>query len=288
VQSRALKRCERTTACTGSLTFPVMPTFGRAACARTPETKSMEPTIDCPHCAKVYPRRQLHCPSCGQIGVPKLYKYLPYNAHSLSLLINKQIWCPKAKTLNDPFEFNFHLTATNLWGIPINQASLEKTKNDLKELGVVCFSEINNDILMWSHYADGHSGFCIEFERSDNNDLGKWDYCLPVTYDAVEAPSFDPPCLEERASVAKIVSSKAPNWSYEKEWRLIISREFADGLISLPARITAVIFGCKMDDTRRRTIANIQGRDVSYLEAVQLKDSCGLSIKQILFEAVIE
>jgi hypothetical protein len=55
----------------------------------------------------------------------------------------------------------------------------------------------------------------------------------------------------------------------------------------LPAKITAVIFGCKMDDTRRRTIANILRRDVSYLEAIQLKDSFGLNIKPILFEAVI-
>jgi len=170
----------------------------------------------------------------------------------------------------------------------MNQASLEESKKAIKELGVVCLSEINNDILMWSHYTDGHTGFCIEFERSDNNDLGKWDYCLPVTYDAVEAPSFDPPSLEEKASVAKIVSSKAPNWSYEKEWRLIVSHEFADGPISLPAKITAVIFGCKMDSTRRRTIANILRRDVSYLEAIQLKDSFGLDIKPILFEVVIE
>ena len=248
----------------------------------------MEPTIDCPNCAKVYPRRALHCPSCGQIGVPKLYKYLPFNDHSLSLLINKQIWCPKAKTLNDPFEFHFHLTNTNLGGIPINQLSLEEAKKAIKELAVVCLSEIDNDILMWSHYADGHTGFCIEFERSDNNDLGKWDYCLPVTYDAVEVPSFDPPRLEERASVAMIVSSKAPNWSYEKEWRLIISHEFANGLISLPAKITSLIFGCKMDNARRRTIANILHRDVSYFEAIQLKDSFGLDIKPILFEAVIE
>jgi len=248
----------------------------------------MEPTIDCPNCAKVYPRRELHCPSCSQIGVPKLYKYFPFNSHSLSVLINKNIWCPKAKTLNDPFEFHFHLTDTNLGGIPINQPSLEEAKKAIKELGVVCLSEINNDILMWSHYADGHTGFCIEFERSDDNDLGKWNYCLPVTYDAVDVPSVDPASIEDRASVAKIVSSKAPNWSYEKEWRLIISHESADGLISLPARITSVIFGCKMDGARRHTIANILHRDVFYLEAIQQKDRFCLEIKQILFEAIIE
>lgn len=247
----------------------------------------MEPTIDCPNCTKKYPRRGLRCPSCGQIGIPKLYKFLPFNAYSLSLLINKQIWCPKAKTLNDPFEFHFHLTDTNFGGIPINQPSLEEAKKAIKELGVVCLSEINHDILMWSHYAEGHTGFCIEFERSNNNDLGKWAYCLPVTYDAVEVPSFDTPQLKEKASVAKIVATKAPNWSYEKEWRLIVDHKFADGLISLPAKITSVIFGCKMDDARRLTVANILRRDVLYLEAIQLKDHFRLDIKPILFEPVI-
>jgi len=248
----------------------------------------MEPTINCLNCAKVYPRRKLHCPQCGQIGVPKLYKYLRFNEHSLSLLINKKIWCPKAKTLNDPFEFHFQLTDSSFCGIPICQSSIEESKNAIKEFGVICLSEINDDILMWSHYTDGHTGFCIEFERSENNDLGNWDYCLPVTYDAVEIPCFDSKSIKEKASVAKIVSSKAPNWSYEKEWRLIVDHEYADALISLPGKITTVIFGCKMDTTRRRTIANILSIDVSYCEAIQLKNSFGFDIKPILFKAIIE
>ena len=102
------------------------------------ESNNMEPTIECPNCSNVYPRRRLHCPFCDQIGILKLYKYLSFNEHSLSLIINKEIWCPKAKTLNDPFEFHFHLTDTNIGGIPINQSSLEETKEDIKELSVVC------------------------------------------------------------------------------------------------------------------------------------------------------
>ena len=127
----------------------------------------------------------------------------------------------------------------------------------------------------------------VEFERSDENDLGKWDYCLPVTYVDVEAPSFDSLQLAERASVAKIVATKAPNWSYEKEWRLIVPSERANGLIPLLAKITSVIFGCKMDDARRRTVANILHRDVLYFKAIQQKDQFSLDIKPTLFDAVM-
>jgi len=199
------------------------------------------------------------------------------------LLINKKIWCPRAKTLNDPFEFHFHLRDKTIAGIQINQASLEEASKSIKELGVICLSEINNDILMWSHYSNGHTGFCIEFERSENNDLGKWEFCLPVAYDSINVPSFDPERITERGAIAEIVSRKAPNWSYEKEWRLIISHEFANGFIFLPAKITAIIFGCKMDYAKRHAIANILRGDVTYFEAIQMKDSFCLDIKPLVF-----
>ena len=35
-------------------------------------------------------------------------------------------------------------------------------ENDL-HYGVICFSAIWNHILMWSHYANSHQGFCIGF-----------------------------------------------------------------------------------------------------------------------------
>jgi hypothetical protein len=34
----------------------------------------------------------------------------------------------------------------------------------LRNFAVACFSETNDDFLMWSHYASGHSGVCLEYE----------------------------------------------------------------------------------------------------------------------------
>ena len=119
----------------------------------------MEPIINCSNCKTEYPRRRLKCPSCGQVGISKLYKYVSYSERSLSILINKQIWCPKAKSLNDPFEFHFDLTQDSIGGIPIDQTSLENAKEAVKEMRVICFSEVNDDILIWSHYTQGHTGF---------------------------------------------------------------------------------------------------------------------------------
>jgi len=37
----------------------------------------------------------------------------------------------------------------------------------LRNYAVACFSETNDNFLMWSHYASGHSGVCLEYEFPD-------------------------------------------------------------------------------------------------------------------------
>ena len=49
--------------------------------------------------------------------------------------------------------------------------SLEGAFEDQRKIrreqrGVACFSELHDDIVMWSHYADGHRGFCLEFSTA--------------------------------------------------------------------------------------------------------------------------
>jgi hypothetical protein len=38
----------------------------------------------------------------------------------------------------------------------------------LNNSSISCFSETNNDFLMWSHYASSHSGICLEFEVAED------------------------------------------------------------------------------------------------------------------------
>ncbi len=42
--------------------------------------------------------------------------------------------------------------------------SLENMVTALQQRGVACFSAKVDDILRWSHYADGHRGSCLEFD----------------------------------------------------------------------------------------------------------------------------
>jgi hypothetical protein len=92
-----------------------------------------------------------------------------------------------------------------------------KETND--QLRVCCFSEYNDSILMWSHYADNHKGFCIEYDLQNEDNLRP--FLLPIIY---SSELFSIQIFEELSSVKKIGSTliKSKEWEYESEWRLVI------------------------------------------------------------------
>ena len=247
----------------------------------------MEPRIECPNCRTEYARRRFRCTTCPHVAFPSLYKYRRFEEHSLSILRDETLWCPKASELNDPGEFKFRLTEDSVYGIAIDKGSLAVAEQQVKGLRVVCLSETDDNIRMWSRYADEHTGFCIEFERNENNDLGNWDLCVPVSYrHNNEVPKFTSAEIESRAAFAKIVSSKASAWAYEREWRLIVQPNRRQ--IPLPGRIASIAFGCRMDRVGQRTIAKILGPDMVYRKAIERKKTLGLEIRPIPFEEIVE
>lgn len=101
------------------------------------------------------------------------------------------LWFSKPKFFNDPFDCNMEVIKYyNNFLNSINTIA-EKADdliiNGTKEFGICCFSETNNNIHMWSHYADSHKGICIEYDSSEFNDyfsqlLKCRCYLTPVDY----------------------------------------------------------------------------------------------------------
>ena len=225
-----------------------------------------EPTIKCLNCQTEFQKRRLRCTNCNEIGIYKLYKYVRFYDRSLDILKNKMIWFSTAEKLNDPFEFSFHLSEMHINGFPIDEVSLETAIRAMKQMGVLPFSEINDNILMWSHYSESHKGFCIEFERTDSNALGNWDHCMPVLYDD-NLPAVRPIELGDKKVVSKILTTKSKLWSYEREWRILVNK--GNQIHDLPGNITGIVFGCRMLFAKRREIARILGGAVTYMHAVK-------------------
>ena len=118
-----------------------------------------------------------------------------------------------------------------------------------KETKVICFSETLNSLLLWSHYADYHKGFCLAYDKNEliqaksySNDgiempnvkiridpIQYVDKQIDLTeevglYARYKLPK-DPTFNGEEVTVGVIklrqmLLQKAKDWAYEKEWRV--------------------------------------------------------------------
>lgn len=139
---------------------------------------------------------------------------------------------------------------------------------------ISCFSnfadeeELMENTTMWSHYADNHRGFCVKYSM-DFTETHLKDILLcglfPVKYSS-RTEKITPKQLlnfkEEngvyyptdaiKKKVLKSLLTKSRFWSYEKEWRLIISKNDCSLLyknnIPFP-KIEAIYLGCRIDES---------------------------------------
>lgn len=95
-----------------------------------------------------------------------------------------------------------------------------KKEEVLKGIGVVCYSETNSNILMWSHYADSHKGLCFEFD-SEKRPIKQWKNFKfhPIIYS--NERKIDILSDGYVNSFFKLLTTKSLDWNYEKEHRLI-------------------------------------------------------------------
>lgn len=114
-----------------------------------------------------------------------LFKYQKFNSYSLLNLKNSELYFNKPIDFNDPFDCAV-CEQKKLSSSDINKldkifkkenpkykkaeikeeylTTLNETiSKSFKKISCCCFSKSNKEILMWSHYADSHRGFCLEF-----------------------------------------------------------------------------------------------------------------------------
>jgi len=134
----------------------------------------------------------------------------------------------------------------------------------MKQAFKVCsFSEDPSSVLMWSHYAQYHQGFCIAY---DFKELGCEDIRTRLMCPTIYSEKlFDASnSFGNKNSVnnilflnqAALMKSKA--WSYEKEWRLV----FGNGTLTkeMPYKVPKpkfIILGTKISEKNKERITSI-------------------------------
>lgn len=90
---------------------------------------------------------------------------------------------------------------------------------DDKSIGIACLSENWNSILMWSHYADNHKGFCIGFDEKWIRFCQKFGKVKRVKY----SNSYPEPNTlnNNKLTYEQKYFHKSIDWQYEEEIRLM-------------------------------------------------------------------
>jgi hypothetical protein len=138
--------------------------------------------------------------------------------HGIENLQKRRLKIAELHSLNDPFE---------LFGIEMSNANVrrafEQMKNELaKEYGLLCFSKIWTNPVMWGHYADRHKGLCLGFEipemtTESENLIEKVSYTrkrLVANLEKLNTP--DSLTIDD---AKKFLYTKYSHWRYEKEIR---------------------------------------------------------------------
>lgn len=95
----------------------------------------------------------------------------------------------------------------------------QETETFLNERGVTCFSETNDDLLMWSHYGGRYKGFCLEFDST----IEPLTKARKVRY-LPALPELDVSSIlihRDFDPVLHLYCTKSDSWSYEREWRAL-------------------------------------------------------------------
>jgi hypothetical protein len=149
------------------------------------------------------------------------------------------------------------------------------------EIGVLCLSEINNSILMWSHYSAGHTGFCLRFKFFRNNPF--YSDCYKIKYeDKYPQLNYFESTNEERATI--MLLSKSKIWHYEQEWRIIEYKNGKGSYSFSKGILTGIIFGAGMKDTEIDSLTSIiksNNYELEYFQAKPADSEYKLEINEI-------
>lgn len=222
-----------------------------------------------------------------------VFKYETLSAQTLRNLKAQVLYFGSPRTFNDPYDCalnpfikplsdehveeirHHYLTQERLTDRQRNQfanesteslrdmlnRSAKKTIDDaradfLNTKGVTCFSEVNDDLLMWSHYGGRYKGICLEFDTSFEpfNRINKVRYLERL-------PEIDVRSIlvtNTFNAVQELFCTKAKAWGYEREWRAMHKVAGTSYTYSAES-LRAVYFGPDIDNQSLEIVCLVLG-----------------------------
>lgn len=243
------------------------------------------------------------------------YKYLPFSEGSLKTLTEGTIKFTHPAEFNDPFDSKPNFIAISANQINERRPGMLKAVADgrglspakrlqakgemaanlrngllngsyandiMKNVGVVSLSKRATNILMWSHYAQSHKGFVLEFRIPYIGDVMDEIHSIdrllpyPVIYH-LDRPQIEIPEKKGVDTLDRLLLMKSEIWKYEEEER-VIDAERGPGIYSYRRDevLCSVIAGLKMSNSDYQNleaiVQNLAGTSIPSLRLFKASD----------------
>jgi hypothetical protein len=197
----------------------------------------------------------------------RLYRYRSLTRDENSLheeidaIRENYLWCSDFTRMNDPME-GFYRPSSRLKDKGNYNRILKQITSMKTNVGMACFSDTKENVLMWTHYAGNHTGICLAYStRRLIDGLPSYVSLVRLAY------GDDPPLLSTgdarnaETAARKILSQKKYNWAYEREWRVLGPKGRVD--IGSENAVTDLYFGARIDlKHRQKMLSKLQGTGI--------------------------
>lgn len=249
-------------------------------------------------------------------NIPYLYHYQPFKKEYIAdLLLNNRIKFSNPSSFNDPWDCRIKFSKRLLdnpeiykanveYAIDIQRRHLRIPESELairheqltnnrvfmearideytqgmnyaieKDYRVYCLSSEPDSFLMWAHYANSHKGLCFGFKSTSK----VFSEALEVNYSELY-PQLDPSENDDDKFFRDALLTKAKQWSYEKEFRVIAKEVDSEAYISLkngfltfdPTDLVSIVLGCSATTDDIQTLKIILKERKSPVELFQAR-----------------
>ena len=207
-----------------------------------------------------------------------VYKYRSDYSRDIDLLSKYKIYASSKLQLNDPFEGIIKPKILDDYEVikhlisPLEYEKklrlVKKLIEDIKFIGIYSLSEKWNDELLWSHYADSHKGFCIEFNINEiiQNKVKRiiFPEIIKIRY-RKEPPTYSLSFMENmtyKKLLKILIGTKSKSWKHEDEIRILFNELGFQEINS--QSIKSIIFGVNASEKNIQSTIEKMGDKIMY------------------------
>uniref|UniRef100_B8HQV6 DUF2971 domain-containing protein n=1 Tax=Cyanothece sp. (strain PCC 7425 / ATCC 29141) TaxID=395961 RepID=B8HQV6_CYAP4 len=186
-----------------------------------------------------------------------LYKYrgLTNIQYALDIFINQRMFAAEFKKLNDPMEGIYLYEPGKL-----SKENARKIYDQKSIYRILSLSEEYNNMLMWSYYAEGHSGIVVGVTVSEPDlQVRRVEYVNDLSMDIDDGYDGD--------VAIEILSKKLKIWEHEKEHRVFSREKY------IKVEIKELIFGVNTESETRELVENIARKFCSDIKISNINKS---------------